>query len=541
MWEKINNSSLLFSKTFIENKSSISIYSNRVFFHRIYFYYIHKGYFKILINSIVNLLVTNFLVIFLLFLFNCVEYHGLFTLDTKNSLGDYIFMNELLNVNPFFAIILILFLILDIIKIISLVDDAYIFSNIRKFYTNNLKIRDSELEYLEWKEVLEIYKESVNNEVNPYYINAIITTKDNYFTALLDNKIIRPIHLNSLFEWNLIYCIVYSFIEQSEKISDKIFKNPREIEKSMQSRLKTISILSLIFMPIIMVIITFYNLFNYGEQFYNKPDLFISQSFTRLASLNFRNYNELTHKFDDRMIDLNKITKKYSDTFKNKFLEALLRLVIFIFSSFFVTLIILTLINDNILTNLNVIGGKNVLWFLGVVGSIIAIFRSIVNNKSKENPIDIMDEISKLIIIDQNFIENANMRVIRNTYLKSYNLKIGEIVYDIIWTLLMPIQLWSISYDTKYIVSFIHKISVNNQKIGIICSYADFENLDENNFSDMNNENTERPYFGSLLDKDGQENVLKKCNFSLEKFKETYPNSLDNIFNENQSAQINVV
>ena len=74
---------------------NISIYSNRVFFHRIYFYYIHKGYFKILINSIVNLLVTNFLVLFLLFLFNCVDYHGLFTLDTKNSLGDYIFMNEL--------------------------------------------------------------------------------------------------------------------------------------------------------------------------------------------------------------------------------------------------------------------------------------------------------------------------------------------------------------------------------------------------------------------------------------------------------------
>jgi autophagy-related protein 9 len=540
MWEKINNSSLLFSKTFIENKSSISIYSNRVFFHRIYFYYIHKGYFKILINSIVNLLVTNFLVLFLLFLFNCVDYNGLFTLDTKTSLGDYVFMNDLLNVNPFFTTILILFLILDFIKIISVIDDAYIFSNIRKFYINNLKIRDSELEYLEWNEVLDIYKESVNNEVNPYYINAIITTKDNYFTALLDNKIIRPIHLNSLFEWNLIYCVIYSFIDQSEKISDKIFKTPREIEKSMQSRLKTISILSLIFMPLIMVIITFYNLFNYGEQFYNKPDLFISQSFTRLASLNLRNYNELTHKFDDRMVELNKITKKYSDTFKNKFLEAFLRLIIFIFSSFFVTLIILTLINDNILTNLNVIGGKNVLWFLGVVGSIIAIFRSIVNNKSKENPIDIMEEISNLIIIDQNFIDNANMRVIRNTYLKSYNLKITDIVYDIIWTLFMPIQLWSISYDTKYIVSFIHKISVNNKKIGIICSYADFENLHENIFSGMN-ENTEGPYFGSLLDKDGQENILKKCNFSLEKFKETYPNSLDNIFNENQSAQINVV
>ena len=540
MWEKINNSSLIFSKTFIENKDVVSIYSNRVFFHRIYFYYINKGYFKILINSIVNLLVTNFLVIFLLFLFNCVDYYGLFALESKSTLGNFIYINNIFTVNPFFATILILFLILDVIKIISVIDDAYIYSNIKKFYTNNLKIRDSELEYLEWKEVLDIYRDSVNNDINPYYINAIITTKDNYFTALLDNKIIRPIHLNSLFEWNLIYCIIYSFIDQSEKISDKIFKNPVEIEKSMKSRLRTISILSLIFMPIIIVIITFYNLFNYGEQFYNKPDLFISQSFTRLSTLQFRNFNELTHIFNDRIIELNKYTKKYNDTFKNKFVEALLRLVIFIFSAFFITLIILTLINDNILTNLNIIGSKNVLWFLGVVGSIIAIFRSIVNTKNKENPIEIMEDISKLIILEKNYIENANMQVIKNAYLKTYKYKISEIVYDIVWTLFMPIQLWSISYDTKYIVSFINKISSNSRKIGIICTFADFENLDENNELDINN-TSEINYFGSLLNKDDQDNIIKKCKFSLDKFKESYPTSLENIFCEHPSAQINIV
>ena len=83
MWEKINNSSLLFSKTFIENKSNHSIYSNRVFFNRIYFYYVNKGYYRIIINSVVNLLVSNFLVFFILFLFNCIDYRGLLNLQMK--------------------------------------------------------------------------------------------------------------------------------------------------------------------------------------------------------------------------------------------------------------------------------------------------------------------------------------------------------------------------------------------------------------------------------------------------------------------------
>ena len=34
-------------------------------------------------------------------------------------------------------------------------------------------------------------------------------------------------------------------------------------------------------------------------------------------------------------------------------------------------------------------GGKNVLWFIEVFGSIAIIFRTIVNTKSKENPINI--------------------------------------------------------------------------------------------------------------------------------------------------------
>ena len=319
----------------------------------------------------------------------------------------------------------------NIIKVISLLDDMYVFSNIKKFYNNTLKIRDSELEYLEWKEILNIYVDSTNMELNPYFIDSIITTKDNHFVALLDNKILRPYHLNSIFEWNLMYCIIYSFVDNSEKITDQIFKNPERIETSTQHRLRTVSVLSVIFMPLIMVIITFYNLFNYGEQFYNKPNLFISKNFTRLAKLKFRNYNELTHLFEERMDKLTDLTKRYNDTFKNKIMEAGLKLVIFVFSSIFMTLIILTILNDHILTHLNILGGKNVLWFIGVFGSIIAILRSIINTKSKENPVNIMEKISDVTIVDKKVIQNANMSVIKNKFLENYRFKILQIFYDI--------------------------------------------------------------------------------------------------------------
>ena len=86
MWEKLNNSSLLFSKSFIKNKDADHIYSNRVLLNRIYFYYINKGFYNIIINSLVDILVTNFLVFFLIFLMNCIDYHELLSLLMKDKI-----------------------------------------------------------------------------------------------------------------------------------------------------------------------------------------------------------------------------------------------------------------------------------------------------------------------------------------------------------------------------------------------------------------------------------------------------------------------
>lgn len=524
MWEKLNNSSLIFSKTFLENNNNYKTYSNRIFFHRIYFYYNNKGYYNIIINSIINLLVSNFLVFFFIFLINCVDYAKLLSIEDKVSIVNYINMSHFLkNINIFFKGLLILFVVLDIVKLISLFDDIYVFKNIRNFYKNTLKIRDSELQYLDWKDIIDIYSDTDEN-INPYYINVIITSKDNYFTSLIDQKIIRPIHLTGIFEWNLIYCIIYSIFNKKEHISEELFTNISVIEQSMKNKLRTISILNVIFMPLIIIFITLYNLFTHGEAFYNKPDLLISSNFTKLAQWKYRNYNEPVHQFEERMTKIDNLAKQYSSAFKNKLVNAILKFIIFIFNSIFVTLIILTLINDDILTNLNIIGSKNVLWFIGVVGSIIAILRTILNRKQHNSPNELMKQISKHIIVDENIIKNANMKIIKNEFLTYYRYKIIQLILDIVFTISMPIQLWSISYDTPYITTFLKKITNKNSHIGYICKYSDLENNPLN-------------FFGSLINDNEKDYIKKKIIFSEELLSKEFPNWN---YNKNQiSAQIN--
>ena len=527
MWEKLNNSSLLFSKSFIKNKDADHIYSNRVLLNRIYFYYINKGFYNIIINSLVDILVTNFLVFFLIFLMNCIDYHELFTSNERQNLGNFIHIDHFFSkLNNFFLSILILFFVLDLVKIISLVDDCYVFGNIRKFYGSTLKIKDSEIEYLSWKDVLSIWQEVDNTQINPYYINILITTKESYFISLIDQKIIKPMHLNSIFEWNLIYSIIYSIIDSKENICGDLLKDTKKVSNQIKIKFKIIAILNMIFMPLIIIFIVFYNLFNYGEQFYNKPSMLISKNFSRISRWKLRNYNEPSHQFDERIEKIESLTKQYYNSFKSKLINATLKFVIFILSSVFITLVLLTIINDNVLINLTIIGGRNVLWFLGLIGSLIAILRSILNIKNDDSPQDIMSNLSKYMVIDDDIISNANTTIVKKKFLENYKLKFQQIVLDILFTLIMPIQLWSISYDSDYIADYLKNITKKHDKIGYICLFSDLEN--ENSY-----------YFGSLIRSDEKNHLIKKINFSDEVLINQYPEVKSVRFNH--SANINFI
>lgn len=527
MWEKLNNSSLLFNKSFIQAKKHLTIYSDRIFFNRIYFYFVNKGYFNIIINSVVNLIISNFLVFFIIFIINCVSYDGIISINKPENIETYIDMSNFFNIGIFLKSILVLFLFLDIIKIISLIDDIYIYSNIRKFFNNNLKIKDTDLEYLEWNNIIEIYKETQNIPINPYYINSIITLKDNYFISLIDNKIIKPIYLNGLLEWNIIYGIIYSIVNNKEQINNNLlFENSEKLQSSIKTKIRTIALLNMTFMPIIFVFQLLFNLFSYGELFYNKPDTLISGSFTKLASWKFRNFNEPYHEFIERKEKIEALSKKYSATFKNKILEAILKCIIFILSSIFITLLIITLVNDSLLTNLNIVAGKNLLWFFGILCSVIAIIRGMINTKSNESPSDLMDQISQFIIVDDNIIKNANLRLIKNKFLKQFQFKIIEIVYDILSTLLIPIQLWSISYDTKYIVYFLKKITIKNDILGYTCTFSNFENNDD--------------FYGSQINDNDREYIKRKKELSKICLNNKYP-SWTEFSNVESSIQINII
>ena len=97
--EKYCNSSLLFSKNYYKTDSNF--YSNTPFIHRLYNYYNHKGYYNLISSQFVNIFITNFLVIFLLFLINCVDFQGILQVNSNQNIIDFIDITQLFALNYF--------------------------------------------------------------------------------------------------------------------------------------------------------------------------------------------------------------------------------------------------------------------------------------------------------------------------------------------------------------------------------------------------------------------------------------------------------
>ena len=85
---RLRGSSLLFSRKFINEHE---FYLKSDFINKMYFYYINRGYITILINEILSVFISVFTVGFILFLYNCIDYEGVFDVREDNrNLAEFI-------------------------------------------------------------------------------------------------------------------------------------------------------------------------------------------------------------------------------------------------------------------------------------------------------------------------------------------------------------------------------------------------------------------------------------------------------------------
>ena len=448
----------------------------RGFLTKIYFYFINGGFYNIIISEVISIFTSSFLIFYTIFLYNCIDWTELFNIDSKTNLTNLITLENYFKLNIFYWILFIIFIFITICKIYGLINYLKEYRTIQLFYNNKLKIKDNELGITKWNTIINKFKEEYNNnnDINIYYINNKISCKDNYLITLIDKNVFKIDYLTKIMEWNIIFCILNSIFDNDIKFNPKFLNNDSKFCSSIQTKLQFISILNFVFMPFIFMFLLFYYLFKYGEKFYSNPNYIITRNWTLIAKWKLRNYNELFHEYDSKFIVSKDICDEYTNLFPNKIVQTISRFLVFILSSVFVILVFISIVNERILTNLYITNNKQTIWFIGIVGSIIAILKRNLVETPTDYPKDKMKNLKeKINSIPDNWLEDAQNK--NSVFFNYYQLQCLILLKDIYYTLIIPFKLYEISINTKNVIRYLSDITISTS-YGHMNKFASFQN-----------------------------------------------------------------
>ncbi len=421
---------------------------NSLFLFNLYYYYHNKGYSNLLLTELSNLLILVYTVFIIIFFVQCVDFKGLINYNTKEmiDLRNFININHFWNFNPFIIICIILFTGYVIVRLISMYASIKKFWKIKKIYNEDLEISNSDLENMSWNEISnKIIKYYCDPNLNSYTMLLKIMTKENLIISIYDELQDLQFHkfpLTKLLEWNFIFCFINPLINENREINNETKINRDQYVKKVINNLKRVTIINLLFLPFLFIFMVLYMILQYGEQFYNNPKLIVNRQWSVKASWKIRYYNELPHLFYNRIEKAGQNIKDYDKQFPSRIYETIAHFFTFIIGSLFIILLILSLLNENLLINLNISNGKTILWYMGILGGILTLTKSFINKNIIYDPEKYLKKVNEYIDIDPEWIKDAKNNNIRKKLLKQFPQRVVLLLEECYCLLLTPYILW---------------------------------------------------------------------------------------------------
>ena len=468
-----------------ENSPNNSIFEsssvpNDIDLIKIYNYFHYRGYYNIVSIQLINLVTTLFLYFLFLVLVLCIDYNGLIDLRTSESyLYDFIHLENLVNSNFFYITCMVLMSIYCLIRIHGIINDILKYKGIREYFKDELNISSKKLTTITWNKITDILQRKYGKEFNAYSINAKILRKENIMCDLYRTNL-KSFLFSSLMEWNLSYCIFSNIFDDKNQITHKLYSNTEKVKKDIRKNMIMISILTFIFMPFLILYVLFYSFLKYGANFYNHPSKIVARQWSLKARWQYRYYNELKHSLDSRLDVASVYAKEYCNLFNSKVLETLTKFLVFIASSFFILFLFLSLLNEHLLFNLNITQNKPIIWYMGILGSVIALGKNINQERKADGFTESFEKLSyKIRYIPEEWKNIYDAVKIKNNIIKFYEYQIVTLLKECILVITVPFVLIYFCNYINPLVEFIKNNIEHDLKLGYISRKSNFKDISD--------------------------------------------------------------
>jgi len=477
---------------------------NDNFLIEIYNYYFGQGFLCILIDNLLNIFGLLFLILYSVFIFECIDYNILYK---QHNLRQAIKISNIKNASFFTILCLIMTSIIFIYKLLGLINKMKRTKKVKDWYINNLNINETEIKFIKWSTIInKIVQLSDNNlltKISKLDIINRIMRKNNYFIAMVDLNILDltlniPLYgeysfLSKYLEWNIHKCISNYFFNSNSQLKKNFLKphnssHSREIlnnfKQELEKRFLTMTIINLLCLPFILVFQLTYFFFKYAEEYRRDPHLLGLRQYSHYSKWKLREYNELPHIFNQRLNLSYENANKYISHFSNKITIMIKQFIVFIASSFIIYLTIISIYDEDILFN-DITPNKSVLWYIGILGGIIGICKYIrtTDNNKMYKPEILLKRVSLYThYFPEQWIGKEHHINTYQEFSKIFQIKMFSLFEELLSFIITPyILFFKLRKDSEKIVNFFINYTLYNHNVGNMCSFANM--INNNNIS----------------------------------------------------------
>ena len=128
-----------------------------------------------------------------------------------------------------------------------------------------------------------------------------------------------------------------------------------QLVQNLRFRITLLAFINLIFFPVIFLYQLLYSFFSYGELLKNQPGTFGRRRWSLYGRWHLRDFNELEHEFSMRLNRAYKPSVKYMDLFADPLMTLVCKNVAFVAGSLLAVLLVLTVLQEDLLTAPNIL------------------------------------------------------------------------------------------------------------------------------------------------------------------------------------------
>ena len=447
---------------------------DKLFFNNVYCYYQRGGYWVILVENISNILVLTLVssfLMFIIFFVNWIEIGECHSEETCKDLLQYIVVPlSFYNIDIIFIMFIILIMISIALFCMSIIMITEIFKYMKyRLYFKLIGINSDEIKNMSWLEIIDkmiAYDKSLNRDI----IVGSIMKKDNFLIAIVSLNIfnMNNMYYTKSFIWLINMGIQNQIFDGKMYITkfNKIIINREKIKLS----LKIIAIFQILLLPLIFLILIVHYVVNLTTDIYTKRT-YNTKEWTPYARLLFREYNELPHIFDERIIKSYDYANKYEQTFNFPLVNVVVKKLIFVLGTYLTIFVMMALYDENLVLYMNLFD-RNVIWYIAILTSLISLLRMMIINPSSidESSDELLLKMSKHThYLPNNWTYSNNKYETLTEFKTLYKQRFVNITIEIFITIILP---WYILFgsfdDINTVIKFIEDNTTFNDDIGLM-------------------------------------------------------------------------